>query len=236
MRSYYYLLFATCLISCAESGADSKAMQIVEAAIEAHGGWMHWKNLETLSFSKETVLYLSDGSVERHNQERHTLHQRDTLHGQIVSTDPDQAYEIRFADHKGEKHSPDTIVDGTNAFLSSHFVVNQPYKLKDPGLDLSYLGIDTLSEGKVVDVVKAYYGTEEEDVWWFYFDVDTHVLLATLIYHAPTYAFVVNEKIEEFDGMLWNTKRTTYRTDSLRNVQFVRATFVYSDIECIGGI
>ena len=66
----------------------------------------------------------------------------------------------------------------------------------------------------------------------FYFDTESHVLLATLIYHAPTYAFVDNEKMEMIDGMLWNTERTTYRTDSLRNVEYVRAEFVYSEMEC----
>ena len=192
----------------------------------------HWQNLETLKFKKKTVLYNADGSIERSSLERHTLHQKDTLHGQIVSIDPNQKYTTRFSDMEGQKIMADTVLDGTNAFLSSHFVVNQPFKMLDPGVELSYLGVDTLANGKVVDVVKAYYGSEEDDVWWFYFDTESHVLLATLIYHSPTYAFVDNEKMEMIDGMLWNTERTTYRTDSLRNVEYVRAEFVYSEMEC----
>ncbi len=231
----YWVTFISLLVivSCAnDQGNTCKAKQIVDLAIEAHGGMEHWKNLETLQFKKKTVLYNADGSIERSSLERHTLHQKDTLHGQIVSVDPTQPYTTQFADGKGHKVLADTTVDGTNAFLSSHFVVNQPFKMLDPGVELSYLGLDTLANAKVVDVVKAFYGTEEDDVWWFYFDVDSHVLLATLIYHAPTYAFVDNEKIEMIDGMLWNTERTTYRTDSLRNVEFVRAEFVYSEIAC----
>lgn len=233
MKYWVLLITLIALVSCGADQIDtSKAKQIVDLAIEAHGGMEHWKNLETLQFTKKTVLYHADGSIERSSLERHTLHQRDTLHGQIVSIDPAQKYTTRFADGKGQKVMADTTVDGTNAFLSSHFVVNQPFKMLDAGVELSYLGLDTLANAKVVDVVKAFYGTEEEDVWWFYFDVESHVLLATLIYHAPTYAFVDNEKIEMIDGLLWNTERTTYRTDSLRNVEFVRAEFVYSEIEC----
>ena len=235
MKYWAILISLIALVSCAsESTTKDKARHIVDLSIEAHGGMEHWQNLKTLKFKKNTVLYNADGSVERSSLERHTLHQRDTLHGEIVSIDPNQKYTTRFADGKGEKVMADTIVDGTNAFLSSHFVVNQPFKMLDPGVDLSYLGLDTLANGKVVDVVKAFYGSKEDDVWWFYFDVEGHVLLATLIYHAPTYAFVDNEKIEMIDGMLWNTERTTYRTDSKRNVEFVRAEFVYSEIECIG--
>ncbi len=225
------VLFASCTVEHAKN-PNHKARQIVNLSIEAHGGMDYWKNLETLKFKKKTILYNADGSIERSSIERHTLHQKDTLYGEILSLDPNQQYTTRFADKKGQKITPDTILDGTNSFLSSHFVVNQPFKMLDPGVELTYIGIDTLANGKAVDVVKAYYGSEEDDVWWFYFDTESHVLLATLIYHAPTYAFVDNEKMEMIDGMLWNTERTTYRTDSLRNVEYVRAEFVYSEMEC----
>ena len=232
MKYWAFIFLLLGLTSCSTDTNKSKARQIVDAAIAAHGGLEHWQNLETLSFQKKTVLYKADGSVERSSEEIHTLHQKDTLHGQIVSTDPNDIYVIIFSDGKGKKAIDEVFMDGTKAFLSSHFVVNQPFKMLDPGITLTYLGLDTLATGKVVDVVKAYYGSEEDDLWWFYFDIDSHILLGTLIYHAPTYAFVDNEKIEMIDGMLWNTERTTYRTDSLRNVEFVRAEFVYSEIEC----
>jgi len=233
IMKYWVCIFSlVALVSCIDNSPEGKANQIVKAAIKAHGGMEHWENLETLSFQKKTVLYKADGSIERSSDEIHTLHQKDTLYGQIVSIDPNNVYVTIFSDGKGKKAIDDVFMDGTGAFLSSHFVVNQPFKMLDPGVELTYLGLDTLATGKVVDVVKAYYGSEEDDVWWFYFDIDSHILLGTLIYHAPTYAFVDNEKIEMIDGMLWNTERTTYRTDSLRNVEFVRAEFLYSDIEC----
>ena len=226
---FIFLLLFT--ISCTtENTSPNKENSIVNAAISKHGGLDYWKSVETLDFRKKTILLLEDGSIERQSDERHTLHQRDTLHGQIVSLDTSQVYTIQFADGVGKKIANRKTSDGTNAFLASHFVVNQPFKMLDPEVELSYLGLDTLEQGQVVDVVKAYYGSPDDDVWWFYFDKESHILLATLIYHAPTYAYVVNDKIEEIDGLLWNTKRTTYRTDSLRNKQFVRAKFEYLEI------
>jgi len=193
----------------------------------------YWESIETLQFRKKTWLYNSDNSLEKYSDELHTLHQADTLNGVIRPFDTkDKSYLIQYENGIGKRFLPDTIIDGTNAFLASHFVVNQPFKILDPGVELSYLGVDTLDDRKPVEVVKAYYGEEKDDVWWFYFDQDNHVLLATLIYHAPTYAFVVNEEIQEIDGLLWNTRRTTYRTDSLRNVQYIRAKFEYGEITC----
>ena len=230
---YLLSIFLLALISCNNAPSGDKALNIVNASIKAHGGLEHWKSVKSFKFRKETKLLKADGSIEKDVNEIHTLFQQDTLHGQIINLDtlPENKYEIKFADGIGKKISTTGTTDGTNAFLSSHFVVNQPFKLLDPGVTLTYLGNDTLASGKVVEVVKAYYGDPSDDVWWFYFDIDSHIILGTLIYHSPTYAYVDNEVIEEKDGILWNTKRTTYRTDSLRNIEFVRAKFVYEVLE-----
>lgn len=230
---YLLFLFILVLASCNGLPADNKALKIVHESIEAHGGFEYWKSIDRIKFRKETKLFLEDGTIEKDVIEIHTLNQRDTLFGNIVNTDSisENKYEIKFADGVGEKISNAGTTDGTNSFLSSHFVVNQPFKLLDPGVSLNYEGQDTLASGKVVDVVKAYYGDPNDDIWWFYFDQKSHIVLATLIYHSPTYAFVDNEVIEKVDGILWNLKRTTYRTDSLRNIEYVRAKFVYEVLE-----
>jgi len=237
MRYSLYLILIF-LLSCNSSTKapvpeSSKALTIVNKAIDAHGGYEYWKSIESIKFRKETTLFKGDGSIEKDVNEIHTLHQQDTLYGNIINIDakPENKYTTTFADGVGKKVLNGKTTDATNAFLSSHFVVNQPFKLLDPGIDLSYLGKDTLSSGKIVDVVKAFYGTPEDDVWWFYFDVKTHILQSTLIYHAPTYAYVDNEVTKEIDGLLWNIKRTTYRTDSLRNIEYVRAKFLYEVLE-----
>ena len=233
MKWIIYVCVLSFLFACELDKPKTEAERIVEASIHAHGGLAYWKSLETIQFRKKTWLYHEDNSLEKYSDELHTLHQKDTLFGQIASYDQSaQNYKVQFANGKGEKISNGKSSDGTNAFLASHFVVNQPFKILDPGVELSYLGVDTLDGRQAVDVVKAFYGDKDDDVWWFYFDQVNHVLLATLIYHAPTYAFVVNEEIQEVDGLLWNTRRTTYRTDSLRNIQYIRAKFEYSEIRC----
>lgn len=235
------LYFLTCILlfACNSGIPKNKAIEIVHRSIEEHGGMDHWKNIESIRFRKETSLFNADGTLEKESDEIHTLYQRDTLHGYITSidstlypglekaVDPSASYIIKFADGVGMKINKDTVVNATNAFLASHFVINQPFKLLDPDIELSYEGIDTLSSGKIVDVVKAYYGDPKDDIWWFYFDKENHRIVANLIYHDPTYALVVNEETIEKQGFLWNTKRTTYRTDSLRNIEYVRAKFNY---------
>jgi len=232
-RTIILFCFISFLLSCQDNAVVSEAEKIVNASIEAHGGLNHWQSISQMEFRKKTWLYKADNSLEKYSDELHTLQTEDDLSGLIKPYDPtDLSYHIKYSNGKGFKNMVDTTVDGTNAFLSSHFVVNQPFKMLDAGVELSYLGKETLENEKIVDVVKAFYG-DKEDVWWFYFDAESHVLASTLIYHAPTYAYVVNEEIKEVDGLLWNTKRTTYRTDSLRNIEYVRAKFEYSEIEML---
>jgi len=235
MKSRWLIIFILVLLilaSCQSVRSEDKADQIVQSAITAHGGMDYWKSIKTLRFRKKTILLRADGSIEKDLDEIHELHQKDTLYGHIHPVDTSENYSIEFANGIGKRITSTDTTDATAAFLASHFVVNQPFKLLDPNVKITYEGKDTLENSSVVEVIKAYYGSPDDDVWWFYFDEKTYRVLATLIYHAPTYAYVVNDKIEEIDGLLWNTKRTTYRTDSLRNIQFVRAKFeyeVYSD-------
>lgn len=218
-------------MACTPNMQHSMAEKIVLASIEAHGGMDTWKQIETMQFRKKTWLYKADNSLERYSDELHTIHQKDSLRGVIRPYDTsDKSYLIQYENGRGKRVTTNKQTDGTNAFLASHFVVNQPFKILDPEAELSYVGKDTLDGRRPVEVVKTQYKKEGADTWWYYFDAESHILLATLIYHAPTYAFVVNEKIEEINGILWNTRRTTYRTDSLRNVQFIRAKFEYSEI------
>ena len=233
MKYIVYLILMLSLICCQQSTSNNPATQIVKASIDAHGGLDRWQSIQEMKFRKKTWLYRSDNSLEKYSDEIHTLRTGFELEGSIIPYNPKKRdYSINFANGKGVKTTSEGTVDGTNAFLASHFVVNQPFKLLDPGIKLTYLGKDTLDGKDPVNVIKAEYGSVDDDIWWFYFDQENSVLLATLIYHAPTYAFVANENIELIDGILWNTKRTTYRTDSLRNIEYIRAKFEYSEINC----
>jgi hypothetical protein len=112
-----------------------------------------------------------------------------------------------------------------------------PFKLLDPGTRIAHEGIDTLDNGRIVDVIKAIYDPGEnenhstQDVWWYYFDRENGSYLASMVYHEPTYAYIENNRITDEHEIRFNTYRESYRTDSLKNKQSLRGVFHYSDFK-----
>lgn len=243
---YISILIALCLASCKPNQEAevpttqttkplSKAEQVIEQSIAAHGGWNQWKGLQELKYKKHSVL-LKKGDVVENDviQNHHYTYQpdfvgtytyKDTMTHKVVYQD-DKAYRI-----DGDiKQDYDT--KSRNAFRSAFYVLNMPWKLKDPGTETFYEGIDTLFNGQVVESIKVTYpGGERDDIWWYYFHPETSVLMACKVYHTPTYALIVNDEQATHQGLLWNTKRTTYRVDDKGQPEFVRGRYDYKYLD-----
>ena len=209
----------------------SKAEQLIDKSIEAHGGWDQWQDLQELKYKKHSVLLQKGKIVENEVYQNHhytyapkfigTYTYEDTIKHKVVYQD-DKAYRIDGDVKNGFDDK------SRNSFRSAYYVLNMPWKLKDSGAVTSYEGRDTLFNGKAVESVKvAYPKGERDDIWWYYFHPKTSVLMACKVYHAPTYALIVNDEQAVHQGLLWNTKRTTYRVDTEGQPEFVRGRYGY---------
>ena len=93
------------------------------------------------------------------------------------------------------------------------FVIDVPFKMMDKGVVLSYEGVDTLEDGQRVEVIKAIYNADKNDhhtksdTWWYYFDADSGAYSGSMVYHAPTYAYIENTAKNEKLPLIMNTYR-----------------------------
>lgn len=203
---------------------------VIKKAIRAHGGWDSWENLDTIRYTKTFNLYLEDGSVEREIVEKHQtiIHPAYQNHitrkdGSILSFDG-KNYSKTLRDSSMQVTAADT-----GLIYSSIFVIGQPFKLRDPGIKISYEGIDTLFNGKEVISIKAEYQEtgKENHPWWFFFDPDTHRCVANMVDHNGSFSLITNNEYVEYKGILWNKKRTGYRTDAEGKLLYKRADYIY---------
>ena len=95
---------------------------------------------------------------------------------------------------------------------------------------MSYEGTDTLFNGTVVHSVKVEYeeAGKENHPWWYYFDPETYRLVGNTVDHNGLYSLIINNEYVEYKGILWNKKRTGYRTDSSGNILFKRSDYDYT--------
>ncbi len=225
-----------------QSDIDTEINKIIDRAIMAEGGWDNWQNLVSISYKKRSILYLKDGSKESDMTQFHEYQFGEQMSGNIFWKDNDGSHSIVYQDGlayeylNGQKLE-DSKESATKAFHSATYVLLMPFKLKDPNVALSYLGTETLADGKIADVIKAVYNPDQhathstDDTWNYYFDQSSGEYLAAMVYHAPTYAYIENTKRDRSLPIAMPIYRESYRSDAERNKEFLRGEFFYSDYD-----
>ena len=219
-----------CTISCQPAEVD-KAEDLINMSIEAHGGMERWKSLDTFSYRKEITLYDTEKKVRKFIAQQHDYTRSPQLEGRYsyfdsiqraVVFDGKTAYKIEANTKKEADES------ALKNFSSAYYVLNMPWKLHDEGAHATYQGLDTLFDGRIVEKIKVEYTSGiTKDLWWYYFDTNTHRVVACLVSHPPTYNLITNDAYATYQGLLWNHKRSSYRADKNGDVIHLLGTYVY---------
>ncbi len=225
---------------------SDEVKRVLKKAMDRAGGLTKWNQIKTLQFKKDYALLFESGEIENAALQTHTY-----------TFPPESKVSIEW-EKEGKKHlisqdgaQPTKKVDGvvdttanqqslTNTVLSATFVISVPFKLLDAGVVLSYDGLDTLADGRKVEVLKAVYNPAQTDThstpdtWWHYYDADDFTFVAYMVQHADHFSYVENLSFDEVDGFVFPRERKSYRVDEERNIQYLRATYEYMDYEVVG--
>ncbi len=227
---------------------DKKAREIIKASIENAGGLDKWESLKTLKYKKDFTLYNSEGEVEKIFKQVHDYnYQSDKI--LILSHDGTKTSETIL--NKGSYHrtisqlvNDDEITSTEDdqdklakAMNTSLYVVSMPFKLLDPGAEINHVGLDTLEDGRVVDVIRVTYNAEKysnhssSEVWKYYFDQEERKIVRNWIQSSDHLNVVENQTFIRANGILFNGHRKSWRVDEEGNRLFLRAEYDYYDYE-----
>ena len=217
---------------------DSQIKSILKKAIDKAGGYEVWSNIQTIKYTKHSVLLLEDSTIESDVIQLHEYSMQPTFSARVTWSVGEDQHRIEYDSEGGKKYMNDTLTDSdpSQAVMSALYVLGMPFKLLDAGTNLSFDGSVTIGD-KSADVIKATYNPAEndnhstQDEWYYYFDVNDGDFLGAMVYHAPTYAYIDNLAFDETTPVKFHAHRRSYRSDSLRNLQFLRAEFWYGNYE-----
>ena len=250
LRIYILLCFITmvsCLSSCKKSSAvdylahisDNEVKSKLSAACASAGGLENYMSIDSITYDKRSVLYLPDGGVESEVRQHHAYKVNPVLSGVITWSDSIGDHSIVYnqsAPYKtlnGEK-IPNSAKSAKESFMSSYYVLFLPFKLIDPGVNLSYEGATDI-DGIKADILKvsstpeAHANHSKDDEWRFFINQTDGSVLSNLVYHPPTYAYIENTEYTDEYPLRMNTYRQTWRTDKNRNKEYLRGEFWYSN-------
>lgn len=255
MRKPLFLLFCLLglfLFACSEGGTttssnpkqsspmdrlpDNKAGETVRKAIDFVGGWAAWENKNTFSFYKVIEQIDSTGQVKKTLRQLHQYQLRPHFKARLSWEENEDQFVIinngkQAKKYKNGKELTDdkSKNQAWNASFGSNYVVSMPFKLTDPGVHLSYDGIDTFSN-KVVHAIKVEYekgaGTSGGmHTWWYYFDENNQDLVAFYLDYGNGQSLTTYEKFETVDGIRIHNYRNSYDSNEAQEMVLLKTIY-----------
>lgn len=216
---------------------DNEAGDVIRQAIEYAGGWEEWAGKKSFSFYKVITYYDSTGAEERSLRQLHQYQLSPSFKARmswenggdnyLIINNGQQAWMYRNDELQIDQASKN---QAWNSSFGSNYVVSMPFKLTDPGVILSYEGLDTLADGRIVESVKVEY---EEGAgssgglhhWWYYFEPETGDLSANFLDHGAGYSYTTYETFTTVDGIRIHQKRYSYITNEEKEPLYLRTVY-----------
>ena len=232
-----FIIFISFLFSCQKTKPTAK--HILKKSLKAHGGLELWQKIDTLSFTKKTILYNQKGIKEKEITQNQSFYGGIPLHGKISSfgTEKSSISVINGVYVKSIRDSLVSITDDeikaiNNSFKSAYYVISQPFNLKESNAFLFYKK-DTILDGEKTFVVDVSYKEDENtntpDQWTYFFNAKTYLIVAAKVFHSPTVSFIENIKFNKETPFVFNAERESVFLNKDGSKDFLRASYFYSN-------
>ena len=236
-----FIIVISFLFSCQKTKPTAK--QILKKSLKAHGGLELWQKIDTLSFTKKTILYNQKGIKEKEIIQHQSFYGGIPLHGKISSlgTEKSSISVINGVYVKSIRDSLVSITDDeikaiNNSFKSAYYVISQPFNLRESNALLFYKK-DTILDGEKTFVVDVSYREDENtntpDQWTYFFNAKTFLVVAAKVFHPPTISFIKNTKFNTKTPFVFNSERVSVFMNKDGTEDYTRAAYFYSNYKVV---
>ncbi len=211
--------------------------QIVNRSIEHHGGYDKYNKLQSIQFTKQTILFDSSGKEESNIVQRNSFQLHPDIEGTIQWVENGDSIKIEYANSQAVKYvnnieEKESSESAKNSILASLYVLLQPFKLLDEGTGHEYMGEDSIDGTAVNKVALVYDGAKEgDDEWAYFFKVENDEFVANMVDHKGRRSFIQNLSFDSSTPLKLHQHRKSYFVDSLRTILYLRAEYFYGDYQ-----
>ena len=206
------------------STQKSQGESLVEESILAHGGLKNYTHLrdfryEKTSYTLDAEEIIKDTLVQQFEIPRlgtTILITEDSLRITLQNENIQTSKELN-SDQQNYK----SIVEGAN------FVFFQPFKLKDKGAQIEYLGLKSpgFSEEPLEQIRVTY--PNSSDIWYFFFDHETKYVLANAVDHNRKVSLILNDSLQWHKNLLVHSRRRSFLSNSNFELIRLQASYKY---------
>ena len=236
-----FIIAISFLFSCQKTKLTAK--QLLSKSIDAHGGLEFWQKVDTLSFTKKTILYNQEGVKEKETIQHQSFYGGNFINGNITTIGTDKS-SISIIGDVYSKRIGDTLISVsnnemksiTNAFKSAYYVISQPFNLMESGALLSYKKDTILNDEKTFVVDVSYeedQNTNTPDQWTYFINAKTYLIVAAKVFHSPTVSFIENINFNKETPFVFNAERESVFLNKDGSKDYLRASYFYSNYKVV---
>lgn len=236
-----FIIAISFLFSCQKTKLTAK--QLLSKSIDAHGGLEFWQKVDTLSFTKKTILYNRKGLKEKEITQHQSFYGGNFINGNITTIGTDKS-SISIIGDVYSKRIGDTLISIsnnemksiTNAFKSAYYVISQPFNLMESGALLSYKKDTILNDEKTFVVDVSYeedQNTNTPDQWTYFINAKTYLIVAAKVFHSPTVSFIQNINFNKETPFVFNAERESVFLNKDGSKDYLRASYFYSNYKVV---
>lgn len=236
-----FIIAISFLFSCQKTKLTAK--QLLSKSIDAHGGLEFWQKVDTLSFTKKTILYNRKGLKEKEITQHQSFYGGNFINGNITTIGTDKS-SISIIGDVYSKRIGDTLISIsnnemksiTNAFKSAYYVISQPFNLMESGALLSYKKDTILNDEKTFLVDVSYeedQNTNTPDQWTYFINAKTYLIVAAKVFHSPTVSFIENINFNKETPFVFNAERESVFLNKDGSKDYLRASYFYSNYKVV---
>ena len=206
------------------STQKSQGESLVEESILAHGGLKNYTHLrdfryEKTSYTLDTQELINDTLVQQFEIPRFgttILITEDSLRITLQNENIQTSKQL-------DSDPPDykSIIEGAN------FVFFQPFKLKDQGAQVEYLGMKSSGfSKKPLEQIRVTYPSSN-DIWYFFFDQETKYVLANAVDHNGKISLILNDSLQWHKNLFVHSRRRSFLSNSNFELIRLQASYKY---------
>jgi hypothetical protein len=158
------------------AASDEKAMALADSVMAAMGGRKAWDDLRFISWNFFGV--------------RDLVWDKQTGRVRIDIPSTDETFLINIEDESGKVYVRDSLISpadslkmmvdrGKSIWINDSYWLFMPFKLKDSGVTIKYIGMDTTMNGKSAEVIQLTFeavGVTPDNKYLVYIDPDDHLV------------------------------------------------------------
>ncbi len=221
----YRIVFIALLASLGGcSSPKSQGELVVEESILAHGGWNNYTNLQDFRYEKTSYTLDAQEIINDTLVQQFEIPQLGTT---ILITEDSLRIKLQNEIIKTSKPLGNDQQNYKNIIEGANFVFFQPFKLKDKGAQIEYLGLRSPSfSEKPLEQIRVTY-PNSNDIWYFFFDHETKYVLANAVNHKGKISLILNDSLQWHKNLLVHSRRRSFISNSNFELIRLQASYKY---------